>query len=67
MIVEMKNFLISSIFDEYIYISFLIIAKLITGTFIQLKMIVPDMSVMYILCGNDLYVNENDLVYFWLN
>jgi hypothetical protein len=43
MIVEMKNFLISSIFDEYI--SFLIIAKLITGTFIQLKMIVPDMSV----------------------
>ena len=30
-------------------------------------MIVPDMSVMYTLCGNDMYVNENDLVYFRLN
>jgi hypothetical protein len=50
MLVDMKNFLIS------IIVSLLIIAKLITGTFIQLMMIVPDMSVMYILIGNDLYV-----------
>ena len=51
MLVDLNNFLISNIFDEYMY-HFLIIAKLITGAFIQLKMIVPDMSVMYTLCGN---------------
>ena len=53
------------------YVSLLIIAKLITGAFIQLKMIVPDMSVMYTLCGNDIcslmFNNENDLVYVRLN
>jgi hypothetical protein len=60
MIVEMKNFLISSIFDEYIYIIF-------DNRQANYRLIVPDMSVMYILCGNNLYVNENDLVYFLLN
>jgi hypothetical protein len=66
MLVDMKNYLISNIFDKYIS-SLLIIAKLITGAFIQLKMIVPDMSVMYTLYGKDLFNNEHDLVYFRLN
>ena len=44
------SFPISRIFYEYIT------AKLITDTFIHLKIIVPGMSVMYTLCGNDLYV-----------
>jgi hypothetical protein len=42
----------------------LIIAKLIIITFIQLKITVPDMSVMYTCCGDDLSVHENDLAYF---
>ena len=70
MLVDMKNFLIS-IFLMNIYVSLFIIAKLITGAFIQLKMIVPDMSIMYTLCGNgicsSMFNNENDFVYFRLN